>query len=341
MSRGIFSMRILFVVIFVCASMPVSAQNVCTGLLSYTGRDFNTSARENSVAASVYSEHCQGNSARKDASTSVGIDAIVKAIPVKFRYGGSSSEEKLNNFCKIYDQRRAEFSSERIDSSTVVTGALTAFNDCVGLAARDIYFSPSIGKTLIVVDIKRGGEPASITGIQYDSNLLSCRLPAEESKGPSIVADKDTNRVLNTAYLSLVCERLGQSSKDDVKLYPAVELTITTSRGGLLLPIAADAEMPLKYASELAEQTKTLEKQLEEQIGALRDSQKVMIDATKGAALFGGSFSVQDGVCPIKDSRANVVTGSYSCPASFSVSEIGRFRGSESNCGVTQYICFK
>src|SRR5262245_53553676 len=80
-----------------------SAQEICSGLLSFTGRDTVTEARENALAADIYSKHCEGAAASRSSSTSIGLEAVVKAIPFKFSFGGSSNEERLNNFCKIYN----------------------------------------------------------------------------------------------------------------------------------------------------------------------------------------------------------------------------------------------
>jgi|RhiMetdeSRZDD1v2_1073273.scaffolds.fasta_scaffold4416906_1 hypothetical protein len=70
-----------------------SAQDICSGLLSYTGRDQLTEARENALAAEIFNQHCEGSSARKGSSTSIGLEAVVKAVPIKFNFGGSSNEK--------------------------------------------------------------------------------------------------------------------------------------------------------------------------------------------------------------------------------------------------------
>jgi hypothetical protein len=284
------------------SSYQASAQNVCTGLLSYTGRDYSTEARENSIAASLYSDHCEGSSSKKGSNTTIGLEAVVKAIPIKFSFGGSSSEEKLNNFCKVYDQRRAEFSSEAIDKSTVVREALTAFNACVGLAARDIYFSPVIGKTRIAVDIKRGSEDAAITGVSYDSTLLSCRFPADDGKGPAVAADKDTNRPLKSAYIAINCDRIAQNDAGGAKIYPSAELLLTTSRGSLLVPIVADGSMPLQFASEITERISQLENRATE-LAARQMSCDIVQQTTTG------HYAEVNAVIPVEAKKRAVLTG--------------------------------
>src|ERR1700730_18373971 len=82
---------------FCCVSNFASAQEVCRGILTYTGRDEVSEARENSVAAEIYNTHCEGSSSRRSSNTAVGLEAVVKAIPIKFNFGGASDAEKLNS----------------------------------------------------------------------------------------------------------------------------------------------------------------------------------------------------------------------------------------------------
>ncbi len=250
--------RILSGVIAV-AFMPFNAygQDICSGLLSYTGRDISNESRQNAIAADLYTQHCEGSSARQGSSTSVGLEAVVKAIPIKFNYGGASSSEKLNNFCKVYDSRRAEFVSEIIDTSIVVREALEAFNACVSLSASGIYFNPKVGRNILVVDVRRGSDDASVRGVTYDPNLLECRLPptaaGKDSAGePAAVADANTIRTLDGSYLPITCIRKLQDGADGEKIYPRAELTIGTSRGSFFMAVPQDAELPLKYASEIS-----------------------------------------------------------------------------------------
>jgi hypothetical protein len=171
-------------VICVCAILSFGsvafaqeAQDICLGVLTYTGRDENSQARQNALAENIYSQHCEGSSIKRGSTISIGLEAVVKAIPVKFNFGGASNEEKLNNFCKTYDSRRAEFHEERIDQSTVVREALTSFNDCLRFSTQHVLFNPKIGRTRLVIDVKRtAAEDASITGISYDPSLLTCEL---------------------------------------------------------------------------------------------------------------------------------------------------------------------
>lgn len=256
----------IYGIVYACVALATinsaAAQDVCGGILSYTGRDIVSEARENSIAAEIYSQHCEGSSASRSSSTTVGLEAVVKAIPVKFNFGGSSAQEKLNNFCKTYTSRRSEFSSEQIDRSTVVRESLSAFNQCVELSTKGIYFNPKIGRTIVVVDVRRGSDDASIVGVRYDSDLLTCHLPPTASGG-AIVADKDIVKVLDGNYLPITCDRKPVVRSSGEKVYPRAEVAVTTSRGTFLMPIAADSLMPEQWASQIQDTLKNMADELE------------------------------------------------------------------------------
>lgn len=151
-----------------------------------------------------------------------------------------------------------------MDQSTVVREALAAFNNCVSLSATGIFFSPKMGQTSIVVDVRRGSDDAFISGISYDNNLLECRLPPKAASAgnpaePATIADKNTVRALDGNYVPLICDRKPQAGPSGEKLYPKAELTIGTSRGSFFLSVPTDAQLPEQWASELGNRMAALE----------------------------------------------------------------------------------
>lgn len=103
------NLRFYAFIVFLLTSRFAFAQDVCSGILSYTGRDEISESRDNSVAAEIHNQHCEGSTSRRSSTTSIGLEAVVKAIPIKFNFGGTSDGDKLNNFCKVYSSKRAEF----------------------------------------------------------------------------------------------------------------------------------------------------------------------------------------------------------------------------------------
>ncbi len=239
-------------------SNKACAQDICNGILSLTGRDNASEARENSIAANTFNHYCKGSTINVATNNSIGIQAIVESIPIKFAVGGGTAEQRLDNFCRVYDSRRAEYSAETIDKSTVVRESLAAFNQCVALAGTEIYFKPLVGKSLITIEVRRGSNDADILGINYDPKKLTCRLPPTSTSGAAI-ADKDTIRRLDGNFFPITCDRIPMTGSDGVSDYPGTEIVIGTSRGSLLLPLPPHAEMPKQWASEISQHINALE----------------------------------------------------------------------------------
>ena len=182
--------------------------------------------RNNYVAKSIYDDYCQGNSARSSAATSVGIEAVVKAIPIKFNFGGNSAQEQLSNFCRNYNTSFQAYSQQEMDSSVVVRKALSAFNECIGLSKKDVYFKPVMGRTNVSVDLSRGARDVQLQGIVYRSSDLSCMVPGAEGL---VKADEHTTKSLDGNSLPITCTRIPQSQPDGTQVYTGTELTVATN----------------------------------------------------------------------------------------------------------------
>jgi hypothetical protein len=94
-------------------------------------------------------------------------------------------------------------------------------------------------------------------------------------------------------------------------------------------------------AMESAAQSRAIAEDLKGQLSSVRMQLNKILAAQQGTQIFGGAYSSQDPVCNQVDHRDNSITGGRSCPPGFTASVVGRFRGAESGCGVTQYVCLK
>jgi len=258
---------LLIIVLFISNYLPALSQEVCINLLQYTGADKYTTINDNASAFNVFKTHCAGSKGRSTFSNSIGLDAVIKVIPLKFNAGGSSDIERLDNFCKLYQSKFENFSKEIGIITAPVRESLRAFNDCIGMTAKGIYVNPTLGTKQISIDIRRGSDDAAIKGLTYDDKLMECRLPPSVSNDgkthESIVANKDSVLVLDGNYVTITCVRKPQGEKSGEQFYPAAELIVGTSRGGFSLPIPADVEIPVNRASEIVKMSEALAERVE------------------------------------------------------------------------------
>src|ERR1035441_8277493 len=87
----------------------------------------------------------------------------------------------------------------------------------------------------------------------FDPKLLSCTVPDSNKSRTVVTADEKTVKSLTEAYWPITCRRLPQQTKNET-IYPRADISITTTQGSFLLPIAADAEYPDTWSSDLSRQ---------------------------------------------------------------------------------------
>ena len=80
-------------------SFPQALQ--CTDI-ARTLKEFSISTSSTSYLNSVFDSYCEASGNSKQSVGSIGIDAVVKAIPIKFTGSTSSNEEAMRQFCKTY-----------------------------------------------------------------------------------------------------------------------------------------------------------------------------------------------------------------------------------------------
>lgn len=239
------------------------AQEACTGLLTYLGRDQTRESRTNAIARDIYDSHCEGSSMKSGSNTSVGLGAVVEAIPINFSFGSGTNEEKLSNFCKTYSEKYLFDSSLSIDTSIVVRETLYAFNKCIELSKKDIYFYPNISTTQFVVDVRRGSDDADILGFAYDNTLLACTAPSSDSSNTTVVVDQNTRKALSGDFYPVTCVRKPKIQPDGTTEYPKATLTISTSRSSFLMPVDGDTEVSMSSIKDMKSEFEKVSKQIE------------------------------------------------------------------------------
>jgi hypothetical protein len=245
------------------STTQVRAQEVCTGILTHLGRDITNESRRNAIARSVYDEYCEKNSIKQNRTTTVGLEAVVESIPLKFNLGVGSNEDKLKNFCKIYDERFASSAIEDIDKSIVVREALNAFNECITLSKKDVYFYPSIGRSMVTVSVRRGPPDVDVLGVIYEPALLNCMVPFSNDSSTTVKADQNTKKKLDGGFYPVTCVRQSKL-ENGITFFSRAEVTILTSQGNFILPIEADQILPLQSAQDIKSQLENANAQIAE-----------------------------------------------------------------------------
>lgn len=249
--------RILVVFTFSYCLAAFPQDNACDNVLIYASHDTSQQSYDTSVTKSIYSSECSGETMRENADTEIGVEAVVKAIPIKFNFGGSSNKERLNQFCKtVHDYYSSDLHAQESDS-TVVREAVAAWQECVH--AKKIQFLPTVDNTQVLLGLRRKtGDEVKVTGVKVNPTLLKCTVPGKS--GP-MAADLSTRQTLTGEDWTISCDRLPEAN-GDVTEYPAATLSVVTTADHFVLKIPAVAEQPRRWSGDFEDQLKSQQVQI-------------------------------------------------------------------------------
>ncbi|MBX3332419.1 MAG: hypothetical protein KF722_18630 [Nitrospira sp.] len=225
----------------------------------------------------VFDNYCESGGTTKSQNFGLGLDAIVKAIPVKFTLNYGSNEEAVKNFCKNYQSVAAGRSDQTQYQEKIVQRAYQSFDQCIAIANTGVVVRHDV-RTLEQVDfyVAPGfGHPITIKGIST-SDGISCngQDPNDSKNSPAKKFDLSTRLELkDNKVLNLVCVRAGQQDKNGNTVFKEGVVTLLTDinpAGNYAAFLPQDTRIAESTASAIQ---KTIDG-LTEQNKALKDSQE-------------------------------------------------------------------
>lgn len=242
------------------------SQDECLEVLRYTGRNDVSQAQTYAIANRIYSQQCQGSTYKENKSLNIGLDAVVKAIPLKFNLGKGSDLERMESFCQSYYSFIQQNFSEAISASTVSVDSIKAWESCQRFKNSGIEFSPNVLSSFVTISVKKTDpNPVVVEKIEYDPNILDCQTTSDDSNPKtSLPAKAFTRKTLNSGdQWHVSCGRLGQKQGAET-FYPSTYLSVLTTAGPFTLPIPSEAEIGSTSAREISENIKVLAARLDD-----------------------------------------------------------------------------
>lgn len=234
--------------------LAAEVEDGCAEVLKYSARDYSVEKSEIGVAVKVYDQYCENDSVKSGTNFNAGLETVIKAVPVKFSLGSGSAEERTKYFCKTFDSdyKRNEQSYKSI--SQVVASTTTAWLGCKSLASKGIVFRPQVAKTQLLIEILRTSPDAvTVEGITYNSKYASCSVPNSNDSKSVTIANQKTTKDLSPSSWTITCSRTPENTSKET-IYPAFDISVATTKGPFLMPVAADAKFPYQWSSELQQQ---------------------------------------------------------------------------------------
>ncbi|WP_422033971.1 hypothetical protein [Reyranella sp.] len=268
-------LKVVFLVGAMFVNTAAHAQDVCTGILRYASRDLTSYNSDVVIAQSIYSNYCRSLNQSSSNQTDIGIEAVVKQIPIRFNLGTGSASQKLESFCREMSQ--SDYLKEKVDQqqSIVVREALTSFVDCVRLSNKNVTFDPLISRTNVTVAIGRGGQKVDVQGVRVDEKLLACTAPDSDSSPKTTKADLDIRKSIADGTYSISCARIPIEERDGTLSYPEAHIAILTNQGPFSLTIPTDALMPRAWSTDLIRR----QAELDEKIAYVAKNNASVVDA--------------------------------------------------------------
>ena len=259
----------LFGVLAVFAAGPLSADSPsaaaqCGGVLQDVFKERNLSIADAASLSSIHDNYCSASGQFNQTSAGVGLEAVIKMIPVKLTGNYSNTTEGFQNFCKNYDSFAASSSHTSVYTERVIGRALDTFDTCVRLAGLGAYVTHKFASPrLASVSIVTGTRPVVFSGLQIDGQV-SCeaQLPGETVQ---TTLTKDSSFSV-LGQLSISCRRTARQGKDtgpDAALYDEAVIQIHTNLGETYDALWPRTErLPESDAYRIADELLELRKQL-------------------------------------------------------------------------------
>jgi hypothetical protein len=229
-----------------------AALQACVDIYKNSTRDYSEAQQNNVELVRSFSSFCKKDGSVNTSATGVGLEAIVKAIPFKFSFNNGTSEQKMEEFCKVGSNQFDSWSAASNASSVVVTGALANFNSCVDLARSGLHLRVAINQpdTLVVSGSADGAYKDFINSIVYDDSTMTCKSADFNSTHKSVAYSGPVH--LSTANpFAITCIKKPQKKQDGSMFYQRTTLTIAA---GAVSPLAIVFPSDTLNGFELASQ---------------------------------------------------------------------------------------
>ena len=129
----------------------------------------------------------------QSASLSIGLDAVIESIPVKFSLGSGSASSRMENFCKTFDETYKSNSQRYSEANLVSPEAVKAWSDCVKLYGEGIKFNPLISTTQVTVVVEKNRPTLSMfkafNSTNHYSNAQCLMMTPQQVSVPKLPPD--------------------------------------------------------------------------------------------------------------------------------------------------------
>lgn len=268
---------------FVALSTPSFAQgNIydnCRAVITDGLREYAVSNESVSYLNTVFDKYCDRNGSTKAIGAGLGIDTVIKSVPVRFTGNYSSAEEGWRNFCRNYSSQTALDIDRFNYRERIVQRAYDSFDTCIALATAGIATRHRIENITRVNFFVHGGfaRPVTIRGINATGNIKCEGVNPNNNEGGSTTFNASSvMRLANDNVLGMVCTRNGNTDNAGNITYDEGIVTVLTDispNGNYTIFMPKDTKLADSIASVVQQQIK----EAADRIKQLRDGTNVAL----------------------------------------------------------------
>ena len=270
----------IIVTILLVSNIAVAQEDICSGIIGV--REVSLQTKSLNEASSINSKHCENSSFNKSSSGNLSLS--IPKIPLNLKLGGGSTKQKMSHFCKHYSSWKTKTEEEAKFRSSTTSQQWRALEQCHKLQGKGVLIQPELGKETILLTIRRGSENFNFLSLHYrPESAFSCTsVDLKDSKVKNI--SEFVNTEVNTSNeMAIVCQR--NPKKESGRTYfESGDITVTTSKGSLLIPVSSDEKFGLDYASQIKVEIEKLKNKVvklhvdKENLAAQLNEQKLRIN---------------------------------------------------------------
>lgn len=221
----------------------------CTDI-ARTLKEFSISTSSTSYLNSVFDNYCEASGNTRQTNSGVGLDAVVKAIPIRFSGSHSSSEEAMKNFCKTYSSSSSLQDRKYSYEEKIAGKALDTVSDCLRLQSQGVTITHDVvNREKMAFFLKSGiDQKISLSGVSISGSVSCSGLvngqPKTINESTGIPVSKSQNFTCTRSPIS------GANQK--VKLYEEAAIVVSTNFGNYNVLWPRDERLPEDMATAIA-----------------------------------------------------------------------------------------
>lgn len=224
------------------------AQNLQCPDISRTLATYNIDNSSSEFLTTVYSKYCYEDGSVKSSGGGLGIDVIVKAIPVKFTGNYSNSQEAHSNFCKTYSSLLQSNTATASYTKTISDSAIQTIDHCLSLQAAGVQISHDVTNYEALSFYMRSSVTSSfeLQGVQTTGAVKCTGIV----KGALTKFDEKLNlSIKNTQGFS--CKRSGTAKSNGSRNFDEATITVLTNQGNYPVLWPKNQREPEDMAAEI------------------------------------------------------------------------------------------